>query len=418
MQRILFPTLGSAGDVFPLITLSCFLQERGHDCTIIASPVFENMVHASGVNFIALGNEDQYEQLTQDPRLWDASQAFRVVVEKGIIPFLQPLLGIYRSFDPLNTVIVSPLLLFASQVAHQKYGFRFATLQLQPSLLRSIFAPPVLGKNPLPGWLPSRLIGLYYRLLDRILIDPLLAPALNEFRQQNGLPPIPRIFQNGLFSDQLNICLFPEWFAEPQPDWPQNTVCTGFIAPPSMPTPVPASREDAVHAFLMAGEAPLVFTAGSALQFVEKFFSVAVQASQSLGKRAILLTPNDSQLPRDLPDDILHLPFYPLDQLLPHAAALVHSGGIGSLAQALAAGIPQLILPLTNDQPDNAARIQRLGLGDVILPRQLSNRNLINKLVNLLNNDGMRQRCHEYALRVNFDHSLAQTANLLEKLVR
>jgi rhamnosyltransferase subunit B len=49
--------------------------------------------------------------------------------------------------------------------------------------------------------------------------------------------------------------------------------------------------------------------------------------------------------------------------LLPQVAALVHHGGIGTTAAALAAGIPQLIAPFAFDQFDNAARTVRLGVG-------------------------------------------------------
>lgn len=414
MHRILFPTLGSAGDVYPLITLSSYLQERGHDCTIIANPTFRGPVQAAQINFIPLGSEQQYIDLTTDPLFWQPTRAFGVIVKKGIIPFLQPLLDIFLSFSPKNTLIVSPLLLFAGQIAHQSYGYQFATLQLQPSLLRSKHAPPVLGNTPIPDWMPPNLVSLYYWLLDTILIDPLLAPAINEFRAANNLPPVRRIFQNNLYSDQLNLCLFPEWFAPPQADWPKNTICTGFIAPPETTT---TPHADIMNAFLRAGDAPLVFTAGTAAPFAKKFFSVAVQVSSQLGKRAILLTRDGSQLIGQMPNNILHLPFYPLDQLLPQAAAFIHTGGIGSLAQAVAAGIPQLIMPLTNDQPDNAYRVSRLGLGDMLLPRQFTTRNLMVKLDFLLNNHIMLQRCQDYALRVSFDSALKKTADLLEELV-
>ena len=49
--------------------------------------------------------------------------------------------------------------------------------------------------------------------------------------------------------------------------------------------------------------------------------------------------------------------------MFPRALAIVHSGGIGTLAQALAAGRPQLIVPVAFDQPDNARRAVKLGVG-------------------------------------------------------
>lgn len=414
MTTILFPTLGSAGDILPLIPLARCMMRRGYNCIIIASPRFEDVTGKFGVSFLPLGTDQQYRELTEDERLWHASQAFQVVVQRGILPFLQPLMDIYETFAPEQTVIVSPLLLFASHIAHQKYGFRFASLQLQPALLRSVHAPPVLGSLALPDWLPPRLVELYYRILDRTIIDPLLAPSLNSFRQKYGLPPSRRIFHNDLFSEQLNLCLFPQWYAAPQVDWPAHTFCTGFIAPPEMPV----QHQDILQTFLASGDAPVVVTPGSALPNARHFFEVAVAATLRSGRRAILLTHDSSQIPNPLPEGCLYLPFYPLGPLLPQAAAIVHAGGTGTLAQAVAAGIPQLIIPLTNDQPDNAARIRRLGLGEVLQSRQLTPRSLANMITKILENKNMLQTCKQYSRRVDFDRTLELTADHLEDLAR
>jgi UDP:flavonoid glycosyltransferase YjiC (YdhE family) len=53
---------------------------------------------------------------------------------------------------------------------------------------------------------------------------------------------------------------------------------------------------------------------------------------------------------------------------MPRAAAVVHQGGAGTTHQALAAGHPELIVPFAHDQPDNAHRVERLGIAKVIYP--------------------------------------------------
>ena len=62
-------------------------------------------------------------------------------------------------------------------------------------------------------------------------------------------------------------------------------------------------------------------------------------------------------------------PTRPIQRFFPRAAVIVHSGGIGTSAQALAAGRPMLVVPFAFDQPDNAARLQRLGVARAI-PRK------------------------------------------------
>ncbi len=115
--------------------------------------------------------------------------------------------------------------------------------------------------------------------------------------------------------------------------------------------------------FFLRASRRLVFTPGSANLFGRSFFDAAVGACQQLGRRGILLTRFAEQLPPSLPSGVVHFDFVPLSLLLPRCAAFVNHGGIGSVSQAMAAGIPQLMMPLAHDQIDNAARIARLGVG-------------------------------------------------------
>ena len=71
-------------------------------------------------------------------------------------------------------------------------------------------------------------------------------------------------------------------------------------------------------------------------------------------RRAIFLSRHREHIPANLPPTIRHFDFIPFSQLLPHASALVHHGGIGSCSQALASGVRQVIMPMAHDQPDAA----------------------------------------------------------------
>jgi len=86
----------------------------------------------------------------------------------------------------------------------------------------------------------------------------------------------------------------------------------------------------------------------------------AVRALQSGAEQ--LFVDLREQLPAVLPAGALHVSHAPFSALLPRLSALVHHGGIGTSAQALAAGIPQLVVPFAHDQFDNAARLHRLGV--------------------------------------------------------
>jgi rhamnosyltransferase subunit B len=101
--------------------------------------------------------------------------------------------------------------------------------------------------------------------------------------------------------------------------------------------------------------------------------------------------------------------------VLPRAAVLVHHGGIGTAAQALAAGIPQLVVPSAHDQPDNAVRIRRLGVGDFLLPRAYRTAAVIERVA-ALTRSGVRENCRRYAGAMAGGRSLETAAALIEQL--
>jgi UDP:flavonoid glycosyltransferase YjiC (YdhE family) len=102
--------------------------------------------------------------------------------------------------------------------------------------------------------------------------------------------------------------------------------------------------------------------------------------------------------------------------VLPHAAAFVHHGGIGTTAQAFAAGIPQLVRPLAHDQPDNARRVLRLGAGEILRPHQYKTQCVIECLGRLMQSPGVRESCQRLKQELSASHALERTCELIEKL--
>src|SRR4029077_17247403 len=117
-----------------------------------------------------------------------------------------------------------------------------------------------------------------------------------------------------------------------------------------------------------AAPPPIAFTFGTGMMHGARLFRASIEACERLGARGILLTGFSDQLPAPLPRLVHHCPYASFQKLFPRCAAVVHHGGVGTTAQALAAGVPQLVLPLAWDQPDNAARVKGLGVGDRLSP--------------------------------------------------
>ena len=373
-MNMLVVAIGSYGDVLPLVGLARELKKRGHSVTFFTNDHFAQLIQRAGLDFVALGTAADYDSIANHPDLWHPQKAWQVIGSAAVSDRLRNAYSILRAqIIPGNTVMVSSTLGFAVRLLQESHNVPTATVHLSPGVFHSAYQAPKMPGLPLPDWLPVSLKRMIWTFLNHTLIDPVVKPNLNRFRRELDLPPVSRIFHQWLHSPDLVLCFFPEWFAAPQPDWPSHTRLTGFplfdnAHEPTLPL--------AVREFLEQGPPPLVFTPGSANKQGQQFFEEAVKACQLLGRRGILLTQYSEQLPSSLPKEVRHFPYVPLSQLLPHCAALSHHGGIGTCAQALQAGLPQLIQPLAFDQFDNAARVQRLGVGTMI-PRRSFHATLI-----------------------------------------
>jgi UDP:flavonoid glycosyltransferase YjiC (YdhE family) len=266
----------------------------------------------------------------------------------------------------------------------------------------------LMGRG-VPRWLER----LQFWVADNLVIDRLLCPELNAFRRELRLPPVRGVMRDWWNSPDALIGLFPDWFARPQADWPTNLRLTGFPLWDERDVRRPPAE---LGQFLAAGSPPIVFTPGSAMMHGHAFFAAAIEACRILGRRGILLTKYKEQLPARLPDDVAHFDFVPFSYVFPRASAVVHHGGIGTCAQGLAAGVPQLIMPMSHDQPDNAARLARLGVGLVIKPKRFRGPEVASRLRELLATPDINLRCRSYAARMNPQAALDATCSALESL--
>ena len=113
-----------------------------------------------------------------------------------------------------------------------------------------------------------------------------------------------------------------------------------------------------------------------------------------------------------------HFGFVPLSKLLPHTAALVHHGGIGSCAQGLAAGVPHVVQPMSYDQFDNSRRLVRLGVAAEVSVHNFRGRAVADALAPLLDSPTVAARCRELAARCDGPAALAAACDALEQLAR
>lgn len=365
MKRIVFATFGSLGDLHPYIAIARELIGRGHGAVIATFDAYREPVESAGVVFAvmrpytaALGEQAAIMKLLFDP--WKGPE---YLVRQLFMPHVRESYeDLARAAEGADVLVTHPLA-FAGPLLAEKRGLRWVSSVLAPLSLFSAVDPSLFPAAP---WLKYvRMLGAApYRLVFRIprrMMRKWELP-LYQLRAELGLPvPGPLAQMEGQYAPALNLALFSRVLAAPQADWPSNTAVCGF---PRYDGPAPdAAAQAALDAFHATGEAPIVFALGSSVVMVaDDFWRHAIETALHLGRRAILLTGKPAKELGALPSTIAAFPYLPYSRVFPHAAAIVHSSGIGTLAQALASGRPQLIVPVAFDQPDNARRTVALGV--------------------------------------------------------
>jgi UDP:flavonoid glycosyltransferase YjiC (YdhE family) len=415
VPHFIITALGSYGDVHPMVGLGRALADRGHRVQIVANPYFDEVLHGAGLELLPFGTRDEYVYLTQHPDLWHPIRGPKLVLglTAARIDELYELL--VSHYVPGETVYGAHALDLASRVARETIHAPVASIDYAPAMFWSVYDSPRM-KGPLLGpSVPKWLKRAQYWLADTVAAQRLLGRDLNQLRNRLGLPPARLLFSHWMHTTDLTLCLFPDWFGPPQPDWPINVRMAGF---PLWDSSAESQLCDEVLAFLSAGPPPIAFSPGSANREAQSFFTAAVEACERLGRRGILLTKYADQLPANLPRAVRHFGFVPLSKLLPHTAALVHHGGIGTCAQGLAAGVPQVVQPMSYDQFDNAQRLVRLGVANEVSVRRFRGPAVASALALLLDSPKVAARCGELAARCNGSIALATACDALESLTK
>lgn len=413
-MRILLTPIGTHGDIHPFVGLGIELARRGHEVIVIANDHFQGLIERAGLPFVAFGTAEQFREILTNPAVWHPTEGFKILLNYMALG-TKPLYDLIAEHHvPGNTVVVHSPMGLGARLAHEKLGVPLVTVHLAPSSLRSMQLPLLLANLWLPRWAPAFVKRAIFWAGDRFVVRPILEAPLNAIRAELGLPAIARPLKEWWNSPRRIVALFPEWFGSMGADWPTQTrLCTFPLFDERGLAKLPADLE----AFLSAGDPPVIFTPGSGMAHGQSFFRAAVEACQQLACRGILLTMHTDHLPSNLPATIRHFTYIPFSQVFARAAAVVHHGGIGTTAQGLAAGVPQLIMPMAYDQPDNAHRLKELGVGRSLPVKRFTGPNLAAELRSLLRPD-VRQRCQEVAARLVNQQPFDRVCTLIEEAAK
>lgn len=384
--------MGSLGDLHPFIALGLALRARGASVVLACAAEYGAKVATAGLEFrpIRPSFADMERSLGMDraalTRAVQRSPGFliRRLIVPGVRVSHEDMLAATADAD----LVLTSSLCIGARWAAERRGIPWIGIVLQPFMFLSAFDPPVLPGAAWSAAVMRRLgpaaAGPVLRVAKR-LVDGLVRPVY-ALRSELGFPPLRQspLFE-GQFSAEGAIGLYSTLLGDVRSDYPRPTLLAGFTLFDSDDGGC-ARLAPALEDFLAAGAPPLVFTLGSLLvNDPGSFYRESAAAARLAGQRAVLLVGEDALAAHaHLRSDGVHVAAYaPHSLLFPRAAAIVHHGGIGTMAQALRAGRPQLVVPHFADQPDNAARAVRLGLARSLTPRRYRARAVARELARL-----------------------------------
>ena len=417
MANITFAVFGSLGDLHPHIALALELKTRGHNISFAADNYYrERLLALSFEHFPMRPHIDPDDKdLARD--FMDANKGTERILRQMLFPALretyQDLLAATANAD----LLIANEVCFAAPIVSEKIGLKWISTALSPGVFFSVHDPFV---PPNMQWFGNlRFMGAgFHRLLRTQILDRMIEPwsePVRNLRRELGLRTDVEPILRDKYSKLLNLALFTKVLGTPQKDWHQPTVQCGTAFYDGAADLNQVSPE--LLEFLQNGEPPIIFTLGSAAVWdAGDFFKDSAIAAQRLDKRAALIL-GESEPPANLPDSIRVFDYAPYSEVFPFAACVVHQGGVGTTSQVLRAGVPQLVVPFSHDQPDNAARCVRWGCARTVKRADYTANRAAKELGKLLANVDYKERALAAEAVMETENAVESGCNEIEKVL-
>ena len=410
-MKITLLTYGSQGDVAPFAALGQGLALASHQVTLAAPERFEFLVNRDQIKFIDFPGDTQ--QMVQDLVDRAASSWWRMVrsMSSFVLPLGLEVSQIARKACQDADLIVHSFLLTNT-------GYEIARERGIPDISAQTF--PVFTSTsdfPAPAAPDLPLGGLYCRLTHTIVTQTfwqgsrIIYSSLRKKHQE--LPPLTAWPFNPRNHWQTPILYAFSPQVVPRPvDWREDVHITGYWFSDHDSSWKP---DDRLVEFLDKGSAPIAVVFGStSTRKQAEIHHMVLEALRITNQRSIIVGQKSGGL--DSPNVFWQEGFIPYTWLFKRSAAVIHHGGAGTTGKALKAGIPNIILPFTSDQPFWGRRVYKLGAGPKpIPPKRLAVGKLENAIKAAFYDQVMRKRTQEIGQEIQKEDGIAQAVKIIEE---
>jgi rhamnosyltransferase subunit B len=414
-RRILFASIGSLGDLHPVIGMALELKRRGHFVCIASTPFYRSKIESLGLEFKPLRPDWDPTDTSLVAGCENIRRGTEILLRGLVLPHLRDtysdLLNAAKNID----LMIASELVYAAPLVAEKLRLRWASAILSPCTFFSAYDPPVLPNVP-----ELRYLRWTGPQVHRVMLRAAMASIdhwwqpIRQLRREEGLRPARNPLLHDKFSPELVLALFSRQLAAQQPDWPASTIQPGFVFHDQPSAAEEPSGE--LERFLADGAPPIAFTQGStAVHNPGSFYEESIEAARQVGRRALLIGADETAYAAG--PDVFVARYAPYSQVFPRCAVIVHQGGAGTTGMAMRAGRPMLIVPYGWDQPDQAARVVRMGAGLTIARKQYSAARAARALRRLLDEESFPRRAAEVREAMQAEDGASSACDAIEELL-
>jgi sterol 3beta-glucosyltransferase len=426
-MKVFIITYGTRGDVQPCLALAEALMRAGHEAVVAGPASSDALATGHGIDFAAL--DDGLTRLWENPHMrrernrrrgLPGVRALREAVRPAAIPSVRPILEqAWKAARGADVVLHNgALLASASRYIADGLAVPFVLSQMYPLFTPTRAFPTALYRFPGSDRYPGALNRATYRAM-LFMLDGLVRSEVEKWREETfgargGISRTGLLRRGDGTAVPVLNAVSPH-VLPPPPDWPDTVHTTGYwLLPTARDWTPPRDLSD----FLAAGEPPVYVGFGSMISADPGSTGDLVMAAvRRCGVRAVLATGRGGLEASDVPPEIFLLDHAPHDWLFPRMRAVVHHGGPGTAATAIAAGRPQVLCPFMADQPFWADRFNRLGLAAAPQPHAtLSVEGLADAVRSAIEDEGMAQRAELMGRMIRAEDGAAEAVRVLEKI--
>ncbi len=375
----------------PFIEIGRRLKARGHTVNLISHFGYEEIAKRAGLDFVAVDSPREYQEFIADQHLLNDPRGVAEFIRRhSLSKIAEHSELIAQSCKRQNTVLV--------------------TRDLFDTAIRLTAERSHLPLSWIFGF-PSQ--ATTWKLRQQLFAE-VLRPDINRARAALGLQKVVE-GDARLEYPSGAIGLWPEWFAEVEFDLPFKVTPVGFFRDDG-------GHEGAIPGIIQNGinksATAILITAGTGMYIDAEFYAASAEACRLLNVLGILVAQHKEQLPGDYPGCVAWVGYVPFGKLMPQVKLVIHHGGMGTLGCAMAAGVPQLVLPKGADRPDNAAHLNKLRIAEFLPPPKWQPAIIADAMLRLLRSPEIGANCRTLAARLENTDGAASACELIEQHAR